>query len=1002
MLLKEIAKEHNVDWDSTSFESLLIKPPDDLLDGSTKFKSANDVPSLRRPNEDLPSISMEAISKESAAQLLSPMNNHHPSTAAQDSEPKPYIHQPRIPPPSPVTPSEASRQMSERFTPQATQSQTQKPAGNDSPHHASSGPMSMGTKYTEGHNQPVQSARDQGSYERTQTPQDLRSGVENKIQEVANSWPTRAEGMGYKDAAEAAEAASVLADRAVAAAQAAAQLANTEYRSLKSTVADERSSKIAQQLSQQVISDDDDDDYIIDDEPDDSDENINKISHHNGQDKMDRNPAVNEFQDQKSFVQPIFDDYQEEVAPPPRKPVIQGSFDAKTWCMNDDEEYPRNESNHSYDSGYYDDREDAYGRRLKLDKEPPHVSSSHMRELRGSYSHRSDEHENEVHHVLQFEDIFIEGGTSSRGPSKTMLKSDDTGQSESHPSYDSSGSDDADTNEATHWLAAGKSNPNILEDSNYSRELEDRAKQLEDQDAYMPQIKTGTAGKGANASSAEKKPPPINIFTNSDSHHYKSDGQYSSSPLGDDLQVRPTRYTEAEHLSDNYERSSSQWSHRVDDEHPLSPPVEISHQRRTYSPSLDGRGEHKPLDAFVAPTFQDELKDRIAFSLSNESNSPQKDLSPMKPTLREFWECETKRDFGELGFITGRTKLGSSNAGMPSVHDVNSDLDEYIDSDIKAPNLNSRGMEEESEYGHNNRMGENGSYHGESTSGKAPSGSHKLQTGKLNWQSRKSKHESESHVHSIAGKPALSEEGDSTDLDGYTSLEDSEYYIPKSKMSTAVPRTPTRYGKDSKLLRHYGILDGNDSPSRRPSEGQRSPEPLKDEESKGTHHSQELSSLHSKLHLDKQQKSLSPSNSGSNSPILSLKTYPGSSIPGKPLKFISRSGYENPSTSIEPSEIHFSKIDKQSKFTTNQPDFGTASMYEGLQSKRSSKVDDAKSNLINSKASSDSWGQQKVSVKSHQKTESAPGEQLPKPPQKFKIIKPPEIDDIESMLRQKR
>ncbi len=974
-----------------------------MQDGSRQFRSANDVPSLRRPNEDLPSISMEAISKESAAQLLSPMNNHHPSTAAQDSEPKPYIHQPRIPPPSPVTPSEASRQMSERFTPQATQFQTQKPAGNDSPHHASSGPMSMGTKYTEGHNQPVQYARDQGSYERTQTPQDLRSGVENKIQEVANSQPTRAEGRGYKDAAEAAEAASVLADRAVAAAQAAAQLANTEYRSLKSTVADERSSKIAQQRSQQVISDDDDDDYIIDDEPDDSDENINKISHHDGQHKMDRNPEVNEFQDQKSFVQPIFDDYQEEVAPPPRKPVIQGSFDAKTWRMNDDEEYPRNESSHSYDSGYYDDREDAYGRRLELDKEPPHVSSSHMRELRGSYSHRSDQHDTEVHHVLRFEDIFIEGGTSSRGPSKTMLKSDDTWQSESHPSYDSSGSDDGDINEASHWLAAGKSNPNILEDSNYSRELEDRAKQLEDQDAYMPQIKTGTAGNGANASSAKTKPPPINIFTNSDSHHYKSDGQYSSSPLGDDLQVRPTRYTEAEHLSDNYERNSSQWSRRVDDEYPLSPPVEDSHQRRIYSPSLDGRGEHRALDAFVAPTFQDELKDNIAFPLSIESNSPQKDLSPMKPTLREFWECETKRDFGELGFITGRTKLGSSNAGMPSVHDVDSDLDEYIESDIKAPNPSSRGVEEESEYGHNNRMGENGSYHGESTSGKAPSGSRSLQTGKLNWQSRKSKHESESHVHGIAGKPALSEEGDSTDLDGYTSLEDSEYYIPKSKMSTAVPRTPTRYGKDSKLLRHYAILDGNDSPSRRPLEGQRSPEPLKDEESKGTRHSQELSSLHSKLHLDKQQKSLSPSNSGSNSPILSMKTYPGSSIPGKPLKFTSRSGPENPSTSIEPSEIHFSKIDKRSKFTTNQSDFGTASIYEeGLQSKRSLKVDDVKLNLINSKASSDSWGQQKVSVKSHQKTESAPVEQLPKPPQKFKIIKPPEIDDIESMLRQKQ
>jgi hypothetical protein len=86
---------------------------------------------------------------------------------------------------------------------------------------------------------------------------------------------------------------------------------------------------------------------------------------------------------------------------------------------------------------------------------------------------------------------------------------------------------------------------------------------------------------------------------------------------------------------------------------------------------------------------------------------------------------------------------------------------------------------------------------------------------------------------------------------------------------------------------------------------------------------------------------------------LSTKTYPGSSIPGKPLKFTSRSGYENPSTSIEPSETHFPKIDKQSKLTTNQPDFGTASIYEGLQSKRSSKVDDAKLNLINSKEPSE-------------------------------------------------
>ncbi|CAK9251064.1 unnamed protein product, partial [Sphagnum jensenii] len=43
-LMKEIAAEHNVDWDPTDFEAGLLKAPEDLLDGPTSFLEAHEMP----------------------------------------------------------------------------------------------------------------------------------------------------------------------------------------------------------------------------------------------------------------------------------------------------------------------------------------------------------------------------------------------------------------------------------------------------------------------------------------------------------------------------------------------------------------------------------------------------------------------------------------------------------------------------------------------------------------------------------------------------------------------------------------------------------------------------------------------------------------------------------------------------------------------------------------------------------------------------------------------
>ncbi|CAK9868169.1 unnamed protein product [Sphagnum jensenii] len=63
-LMKEVAAEHNIEWDSSDFEAELLKPPEDLLDGPPSFLEAHETPpptkeSLAKPldNDSMASTS---------------------------------------------------------------------------------------------------------------------------------------------------------------------------------------------------------------------------------------------------------------------------------------------------------------------------------------------------------------------------------------------------------------------------------------------------------------------------------------------------------------------------------------------------------------------------------------------------------------------------------------------------------------------------------------------------------------------------------------------------------------------------------------------------------------------------------------------------------------------------------------------------------------------------------------------------------------------------------
>ncbi|CAN1219507.1 IST1-like protein [Linum perenne] len=60
-VLKEIAKEHQIEWDTTESEEELLKPPEELIDGPSTFAAASSFPSKLPPSNssvaDKPTVS---------------------------------------------------------------------------------------------------------------------------------------------------------------------------------------------------------------------------------------------------------------------------------------------------------------------------------------------------------------------------------------------------------------------------------------------------------------------------------------------------------------------------------------------------------------------------------------------------------------------------------------------------------------------------------------------------------------------------------------------------------------------------------------------------------------------------------------------------------------------------------------------------------------------------------------------------------------------------------
>lgn len=69
-LMKDIAEELNVDWDPSATESVLLKAPEDLLDGPTHFLGASQM-TLETPSDDLPSVPIQQ-SQESVGDSKGP------------------------------------------------------------------------------------------------------------------------------------------------------------------------------------------------------------------------------------------------------------------------------------------------------------------------------------------------------------------------------------------------------------------------------------------------------------------------------------------------------------------------------------------------------------------------------------------------------------------------------------------------------------------------------------------------------------------------------------------------------------------------------------------------------------------------------------------------------------------------------------------------------------------------------------------------------------------
>lgn len=188
-LMKEIAAEHDVDWDPTATEEELLKAPEDLLDGPNHFVAASDLLSPQLDDSRINATPDDSTEVPTITMSQMPSNLVGLSSTASSSEDEGQL---RVPVKKISSPTK-----------------NEPPSSLSPPRNVESG----GRKVEQMLHTPKR---------------DIHSGVRPVTKEDRNVDTVR-EGQGdYSDVASAAKAAAESANRAVAAARAAAELAKTQ------------------------------------------------------------------------------------------------------------------------------------------------------------------------------------------------------------------------------------------------------------------------------------------------------------------------------------------------------------------------------------------------------------------------------------------------------------------------------------------------------------------------------------------------------------------------------------------------------------------------------------------------------------------------------------------------------------------------------------------------------------------------------------------------------
>lgn len=227
-LMKEIAQEHQIDWNPADSGKNLLKPPEDMLDGPSKFVGATKmtIESVKEPHRSVSQQKYEPgpqVSNQSISGMLNNSRSSHSGVAA------PYM----APSTTKISQDFASSATSSvdnvKYEKGSTSSSVSLSSANiehGQPSQASSNTFATNNMPVSKYSSAVQSNSDKMDTRK----EDLiaKSSTSSNISNESGFLNTNGQewNMNFKDAASAAQAAAYSAEKACEAAKAAADLSN--------------------------------------------------------------------------------------------------------------------------------------------------------------------------------------------------------------------------------------------------------------------------------------------------------------------------------------------------------------------------------------------------------------------------------------------------------------------------------------------------------------------------------------------------------------------------------------------------------------------------------------------------------------------------------------------------------------------------------------------------------------------------------------------------------